>query len=63
MDLSLKSRIKNQIFKFEANINVAQDNDSSFILDFETGRYRQDELVGLIRDTVPYFALTLKWLH
>jgi len=58
MDLSLKRRTKNQIFKFEANINPNSNSYSSFTLDFEAGRYRQNELVGLIRDTVPYFALT-----
>lgn len=58
MDVSLKNRIKNQIFKFEANFDFLKDGDASFTLDYECGRYRQNELVGLIRDTVPYFALT-----
>lgn len=58
MDTSLKSRTKNQIFKFVADITNSRPEDSSFTLDYESGRYRQTELVGLIRDTVPYFALT-----
>ncbi len=58
MDSSLKQRIRNQIFKFEVSTTSVRDKDSPFTLDFEKGRYRQDELVGLIRDAVPYFALT-----
>lgn len=58
MDDSLKLRLTNQIFRFEAVISSAKEHDSSFTLDFEKGRYRQDELVGLIRDIVPFFALT-----
>ena len=58
MDTSLKSRAKNQIFKFVADITTSKAEDSTFTLDYESGRYRQSELVGLIRDTVPYFALT-----
>lgn len=58
MDESIKSRIKNQILKFEATYTAAKVDDSSFTLDFDNKKYRQDELVGLIRDVVPYFALT-----
>ena len=58
MDESIKRRIKNQIFKFEAQLESIKDCDASFTLDFESGRYRQKELVGLIRDIVPFFALT-----
>ncbi|CDU07952.1 conserved hypothetical protein [Vibrio coralliirubri] len=58
MDSSLKDRIKNQIFKFEANLTNSGEEDSVYTLDFESGRYRQRELVGLIRDIVPFFALT-----
>jgi hypothetical protein len=60
MDAALKTRVANQIFKFETKITTKKDEDSSFTLDYESGRYRQKELVGLIRDTVPYFALTSK---
>lgn len=58
MDLSLKTRICNQIFKVEVSIQSANEKDASFTLDYEDGRYRQKELVGLIRDAVPFFALT-----
>lgn len=58
MDSSLKTRICNQIFKVEVDIQSASENDASFTLDYEDGRYRQNELVGLIRDAVPFFALT-----
>lgn len=58
MDSSLKTRICNQIFKVEIDIESATDDDASFTLDYEDGRYRQRELVGLIRDAVPFFALT-----
>ncbi len=57
MDKSIKRRIKNQIFKFEAKISQKSE-DSAFTLDYESGIYRQNELIGLIRDVVPYFALT-----
>jgi hypothetical protein len=59
MDKSIKRRIKNQIIKFEANISI-NNEDSAFTLDYESGQYRQNDLIGLIRDTVPYFALTAK---
>ncbi len=58
MDDSLKQRISNQIFKFETAVSHVGDDDATFTLDFERGVYRQDDLVGLIRDIVPYFALT-----
>lgn len=58
MDESIKFRIKNQILKFEATFTSAKVDDLSFTLDFDNKKYRQDELVGLIRDVVPYFALT-----
>lgn len=58
MDSSIQTRIKNLIFKFEAKIKHAKKEDATFTLDYENGRYRQTELVGLIRDVVPFFALT-----
>ncbi|MFB4202651.1 hypothetical protein KBTX_01649 [wastewater metagenome] len=58
MDSSLKTRLCNQIFKVEVGIQSAGEEDASFTLDYEDGRYRQNELVGLIRDAVPFFALT-----
>lgn len=58
MDSSIKTRICNQLFKVEVTIDSAKEDDSSFTLDYENGRYRQSELVGIIRDAVPFFALT-----
>jgi len=63
MDSSLKSRINNQIFKLEVDVSSAKEGDASFTLDYEDGRYRQSELVGLIRDVVPYFALSEEELN
>ncbi|WP_445156781.1 HamA C-terminal domain-containing protein [Halomonas sp. E14] len=58
MDSSLKTRLCNQIFKVEVGVQSAGEDDASFTLDYEDGRYRQNELVGIIRDAVPFFALT-----
>lgn len=58
MDNMLKIRTKNQIFKYEIPLSGCGVNDSTFTLDFEEGVYRQNDLVGLIRDVVPYFSLT-----
>lgn len=58
MDEMLKIRTKNQIFRYEVELNGCGVQDASFTLDFFDGHYRQDELVGLIRDVVPYFSLT-----
>jgi len=62
VDDSLKDRITNQIFKFEASIENAGADDAAFTLDFSRGAYRQDDLVGVIRDAAPYFSLTQKEL-
>ncbi|MBS3914378.1 MAG: DUF1837 domain-containing protein [Bacteroidetes bacterium] len=58
MDTSIRTRVVNQIFKFELTVDSSKTNDSTFTLDYESGRYRQRELVGIIRDVVPFFALT-----
>lgn len=63
MDDALRDRITNQIFKFEASIENAGSEDAAYTLDFSRGSYRQDDLVGLIRDTAPYFALTQRELE
>ncbi|MDD1829309.1 hypothetical protein LRP52_44915 [Photobacterium sp. ZSDE20] len=44
MDSSLKDRIKNQIFKFEANLTNSGKEDSVYTLDFESGRYIPNQL-------------------
>ncbi|WP_413725616.1 DUF1837 domain-containing protein [Sodalis sp. RH16] len=58
MDPMLKIRTTNQIFKFEVKIDGCGIEDNTFTLDYYDGIYRQDDLVGLIRDVVPYFSLT-----
>jgi hypothetical protein len=58
MDEKIKARVKNQIFKVDARLGCPSGKDASFSLDFEEREYRQRDLVGLIRDMVPYFALT-----
>ncbi|WP_459176463.1 HamA C-terminal domain-containing protein [Ewingella americana] len=58
MDDAIKIRINNQIFKYEVKLPTCGVNDNTFTLDFCDGKYRQDDLVGLIRDVVPYFSLT-----
>ncbi|XYQ56052.1 HamA C-terminal domain-containing protein [Pectobacterium carotovorum] len=62
MDDSIKIRINNQIFKYEVRLPACGINDNTFTLDFCDGKYRQDDLVGLIRDVVPYFSLTTEEL-
>lgn len=58
MDETLRLRAKNQIFKVDAALGCSTGKDASFTLDFEEKQYRQQALAGLIRDAVPYFALT-----
>ncbi|GLB53449.1 hypothetical protein NBRC110019_24900 [Neptunitalea chrysea] len=54
---SLIDYTQNLIFKFEfsSDGNFIKD---TFHLDYESNKYREKDLVSLIRDTVPYFALT-----
>jgi hypothetical protein len=54
---SLKTYTKNQIFKFEYS-STGKYQKKSFHLDYLANKYRQKDLVSLIRDSVPYFALT-----
>lgn len=58
MDDALRLRAVNQIFKIDASLGCESGKDATFTLDFEEKNYRQQALAGLIRDTVPYFALT-----
>jgi len=58
MDSSLSKRVKQTIFNFKVNIEEKGERDGVYTLDYERGRYRQRELVGLIRDSAPYFSLT-----
>jgi len=54
---SLKDYTKNLIFMSE-NVSIGKYSKNTFHLDYTAKIYRQKDLVGLIRDTVPYFALT-----
>jgi len=56
----LSSRFSNLVFYFdtdEANGGIRKD---PFHLNYENGTYRQDELVAIIRDSLPHFGLTPK---
>jgi len=54
---SLKAYTKNLIFMSE-NFSIGKYSKNTFHLDYTSKVYRQKDLVGLIRDSVPYFALT-----
>lgn len=54
---SLKDYTKNLIFMYE-NFSMDKYLKRTFHLDYTSKIYRQKDLVGLIRDSVPYFALT-----
>ncbi|RQO42453.1 hypothetical protein DBR39_00835 [Chryseobacterium sp. KBW03] len=54
---SLKDHTKNLIFMYD-KISIDKFNKTTFHLDYTAKVYRQKDLVALIRDTVPYFALT-----
>ncbi|KJD33984.1 hypothetical protein PK35_04405 [Tamlana nanhaiensis] len=54
---SLKTYTENQIFKFEYS-STGKFIKNSFHLDYLKNKYRETDLISLIRDTVPYFALT-----
>lgn len=54
-DSRLASDARNIIFKFEGELDSATN---CFHLNYESERYRQDALVGLIQDAIPSFALT-----
>lgn len=53
----IKSRVNNLIYSYRVSFEH-DDNYDTYHLNFENKRYRQNELAGLIRDSVPYFALT-----
>jgi len=56
---ALKTYIDNQIFYFKIDLSIQQNvKKDTFHLDYENKEYRQKDLVRLIRDAVPYFALT-----
>jgi hypothetical protein len=54
---ALRNRIHNLIFKFDFS-ETKQYEKQTFTLDYQSGQYRQDELVKIIDHAIPYFALT-----
>lgn len=56
----LISRTKNLIFKFEINHSHIKTEKTGMTLNYEDGKYRQNELVRIIRESVVHFALTKK---
>ncbi|MFS0892381.1 DUF1837 domain-containing protein [Peribacillus frigoritolerans] len=55
---ALTGRVKNLIFKFDLSSKVVLTEKHPFTLDYESGSYRQKELVKIIKDSVIHFALT-----
>lgn len=55
---ALKDRIENLIFEFKYSFLPNKFKKETFHLDYTSSQYRQDELVGVIRDTITHFALT-----
>ena len=56
---ALKTYVDNLIFYFKIDLSTQQNfKKDTFHLDYENKVYRQEDLVRLIRDAVPYFALT-----
>lgn len=54
-DKELTQDAKDIIFRFDSGL---EEGTNCFHLNYESGRYREDELASLIRDTIPSFALT-----
>ncbi|WP_175073862.1 DUF1837 domain-containing protein [Terribacillus sp. AE2B 122] len=54
----LTMRAKNLIYKFQVDHKHLKTEKTGMTLNYEEGKYRQSELVRIIRDTVVHFALT-----
>lgn len=54
----LRKRAENLIFKFDLQHNHIKTEKFGMTLDYEEGKYRQAELVRIIRESVVHFALT-----
>jgi hypothetical protein len=54
----LKIRVKNLVLVFSASLPKGKWVKHPFTLEYQNGEYRQEELVRIIRDAVPHFALT-----
>ena len=55
---ALINRGKNLIFKFTLDPEEIKDHRHPVHLDYEGGKYRQEELIKLVRDSIIHFALT-----
>ena len=55
---SLKQRVKGLMFKFDINNSTGKWEKHPYTLDYEDYKYRQDELIRIIRDSIINFALT-----
>lgn len=55
LDPTIPSKTQDIVFRFEG---VLDSDANCFHLNYDSGRYREDELVKLIRDAIPSFALT-----
>jgi len=55
---ALKDRIENLIFQFTYSFTPSTFKKEALHLDYESTKYRQEELVKVIRDTITHFALT-----
>ncbi len=58
MNETLRTYVENQIFSFTVSNLSSNIEKNAFHLDYQEKIYRQKDLVRLIRDVVPYFALT-----
>lgn len=56
----LKKRAQNLLFKFELSHEYLKTEKIGMTLNYEDGKYRQNELVRIIRESVVHFALTKK---
>lgn len=54
----LKRRAQNLLFKFELSHEHVKTEKIGMTLNYEEGKYRQAELVRIIRESVVHFALT-----
>lgn len=55
---ALRDRIENLIFEFKYSFTPNVVRKEAFHLGYDSKKYRQNELVKIIRDTITHFALT-----
>ncbi len=55
LDPTIPAKTQDIVFRFESALDKGTN---CFHLNYDSGRYREDELVKLIRDAIPSFALT-----